>query len=159
MGYFLFQTTNFVTEKLHEYFIFFRKLQQISQGNWEKKTFYIQQDRFILLAILPVKIVGYFLFQTTSFVTGKLHEYFRFSFFFQKPADEQIQPVATLFPWLICCSFLKKIKYSWKLQNLSETENNTELIPGNKKLVNKNRHPQVLVHHEYQFLFQFRDLN
>ena len=31
MGYFLFQTTNFVTEKLLEYF-FFRKLQQIPRG-------------------------------------------------------------------------------------------------------------------------------
>ena len=44
-----------------------------------KRTFYIQQDRFIFLTFLPIKIVGCFLFQTTNFVTEKLHEYFFFS--------------------------------------------------------------------------------
>ena len=38
----------------------------------------MQQDRFLLFTILPIKIVGYFLFQTTNFVTEKLHEYFIF---------------------------------------------------------------------------------
>ena len=64
-------------------------------GNEE--TFYFQQDRFILLTILPIKIVGYFLFQTTNSVTEKLHEYF---IFFQKAAANQPgelgRPVATL---------------------------------------------------------------
>ena len=36
----------------------------------------MQQDIFLLVTILPIKIVGYFLFQTTNFVTEKLHEYF-----------------------------------------------------------------------------------
>ena len=61
-----------------------------------EETFYFQQDRFILLTILPIKIVGYFLFQTTNFVTEKLHEYF----FFQKAAANQpgelVRSVATL---------------------------------------------------------------
>ena len=38
----------------------------------------MQRDRFLLFTILPIKIVGYFLFQTTNFVTEKLHEYLLF---------------------------------------------------------------------------------
>ena len=57
----------------------------------------MQRDRFLLFTILPIKIVGYFLFQTTNFVTEKLHEYL---LFFQKaaanPAGELGRPVATL---------------------------------------------------------------